>query len=409
MANNLKDQDILKIAKKTLVKYSLCNNCLGRVFAKIESGLTNKNRGQLIRSYLKHDKKTEVNNCWLCSGLCDEIPHFTNLILDSLSGYDFETFLIGTKVDEDILDREQELYDFAGSEYSESIKTELNREIGKILESKLNQEVDFKNPTIMVVIDTAFDVTSLQIGSLYIYGRYKKYKRGIPQTRWFCKICRGKGCKRCNYTGKLYETSVEELVARKFLDISKGSGQSFHGCGREDVDVRMLGNGRPFVLEIKNPEIRKLDLSELENDINNDNEGNIKISNLRFSDKDEITRLKDSEFRKIYRIVLKGRKPIKKEKLKKVAQSLRDLKIGQLTPSRVAHRRADMVREKYIYGCQIESVDGTMATLTLETESGTYIKELVSGDNGRTKPSISEMIGVPCEVTELDVLEIKGE
>ncbi len=68
-----------------------------------------------------------------------------------------------------------------------------------------------------------------------------------------------------------------------------------------------------------------------------------------------------------------------------------------------------MVRGKYIYECQIESVNGAMATLTLETESGTYIKELISGDNGRTKPNISEMIGIPCEVTELDVIEIKGE
>ena len=66
-------------------------------------------------------------------------------------------------------------------------------------------------------------------------------------------------------------------------------------------------------------------------------------------------------------------------------------------------------REKQIYDCIIQSIDGTMATITLETESGTYIKELISGDDGRTKPSISEMIGVPCKVVELDVIQIKGE
>ena len=26
-----------------------------------------------------------------------------------------------------------------------------------------------------------------------------------------------------------------------------------HGSGREDIDVRMLGNGRPFILEFINP------------------------------------------------------------------------------------------------------------------------------------------------------------
>jgi len=29
----------------------------------------------------------------------------------------------------------------------------------------------------------------------------------------------------------------------------------FHACGREDVDVRMLGTGRPFVIEATNPHV----------------------------------------------------------------------------------------------------------------------------------------------------------
>ena len=68
-----------------------------------------------------------------------------------------------------------------------------------------------------------------------------------------------------------------------------------------------------------------------------------------------------------------------------------------------------MVREKHIYNCKIDSLDGSIATLTLETESGTYIKELVSGDDNRTKPNISKILGAPCQVIKLDVLEIKGE
>ena len=115
------------------------------------------------------------------------------------------------------------------------------------------------------------------------------------------------------------------------------------------------------------------------------------------------------KFKKTYRIVIEGGKNIKKEKLKEVAQILRGKTIKQLTPTRVAHRRADMVRERKIYNCKLESVEGTIARLMVETESGTYIKELVSGDNGRTTPNISEMLGTPCKVKELDVMEIKGE
>jgi tRNA pseudouridine synthase 10 len=50
-----------------------------------------------------------------------------------------------------------------------------------------------------------------------------------------------------------------------------------------------------------------------------------------------------------------------------------------------------------------------MVSLIIEAESGTYIKELISGDGGRTRPSLSELVGVPCNVSKLDVIEIKGE
>jgi len=409
MTAGLKNKKILEIAEEALSKYKLCDHCLGRLFAKIGNGVTNKERGDQLRRHMKQYESVEVDNCWLCSGLVGEIQHFADLISESLEEYDFETFLVGTKIDDDILDKEQELLNFTESEYAESIKTELKREIGKILEEKLDKEVNFEKPTIMAVIDTSFDVVNLQIKSLFIYGRYNKYMRDIPQTRWFCRICRGRGCKKCDYTGKMYERSVEELIAKKTLEETEGSNESFHGCGREDIDALMLGNGRPFVLEVKDPKVRNLDLSQLERRINIHGKGKIKVTNLRFSDRSEIARIKAADFRKTYRVVFIGEKVINKEKLKKVAQTLRDKTISQFTPSRVARRRANMIRERKIHSCNVESIDGAMATLTIEAESGTYIKELISGDNGRTRPSISEMIDVPCKVTELDVIEIKGE
>jgi len=409
MPDSLKDKEITEIADRILSKYKLCDHCLGRIFAKIEQGKTNSNRGEIIRKALKHHSKTDVNKCWLCSGLMNEISHFADLISDSLKGYDFETFLVGSKIDEDMLNKEQELLGFAGSDYSESIKMEVNREVGKILEDRLYKTVDFKRPTIMTVIDTVYDVVNLQISSLYIYGRYKKYRRDMPQTRWFCKVCKGKGCRKCGYTGKMYEKSVEEAVAKSFLDETGGTDESFHGSGREDIDARMLGNGRPFVLEVINPKTRAIDLFSIETQINVSNKGEVEVSGLRFSDGDEVVRIKDAEFKKVYRVVFKGEKPLNTEKLKKAVKSLQGATIRQFTPLRVAHRRANTIREKYVYSCNLESVDDTIATLTIESESGTYIKELISGDDGRTKPSISEIIGVPCKVLELDVIEIKGE
>ena len=395
--------------KRTLTQYRLCDACLGRVFKYIEQGVTNRERGKHIRSTVKHTVKVETKDCWLCEGLLNEISHFTDIIQESLKNHEFHTFLIGSKIDEDIVKKEKETIDFSGSTGSEPIKMEMNREIGKILEQKLGKIVNFETPDITAVIDTPFDVVSLQIKSLYIYGRYKKFERGIPQTRWPCRICRGKGCRACQYTGKMYETSVEELIAKQVLEHTKGTEEAFHGSGREDIDARMLGTGRPFVLEVKNPKIRIIDLAMLNQQINTMGNGRIEVSNLRFSDADEVARIKNAEFRKIYEVVLEAEKPIDEEKLKKVALTLQGTTIQQFTPTRVAHRRANLVRERKIYSCSIDSVEGTIARLTIETESGTYVKELVSGDNGNTQPNISELLQNPCKVKDLDVIAIKGE
>ena len=409
MNQKLTDKQITHDAKEILREYNLCDNCLGRFFAKIQTGLSNQKRGQIIRQQLKKKEKTKPSNCWLCNGLIDEIPSFAVLIQKTLKNYEYDTFLVGSKVDEDIISREETIKKTHGCDFSEPIKTELNREIGKILEEKLGKEVDFKDPTIMTVVDTSFDVVDLQIKSLYVYGRYKKFRRDIPQTRWYCKICHGIGCKKCDYTGQLYKTSVEELVSKKFLETTKGEDESFHGAGREDVDVCMLGNGRPFILEIKNPHVRTLDLEKIANEINKKYKDSIEVSNLRVSDGAEVPRVKNSKFVKKYRATITCKGSFNNEKLKKACQCLQDTVVKQKTPTRVAHRRADMIREKHIYSCEIDRLADSMAVLLIETESGTYIKELVSGDNGRTQPCISEILGVPCMVKELDVIEVKGE
>jgi len=146
----------------------------------------------------------------------------------------------------------------------------------------------------------------------------------------------------------------------------------------------------------------------LTKEINSYLKDKIEVSDLRFSDKNEIARIKNAQFKKTYKIVIECKNPINKEKLKEVAQILQGKTIKQLTPTRVAHRRANKVRERKIYNCEIVSVECTIARLIIETQSGTYIKELVSGDSGRTTPNISEIMGTPCKVKELDVIEIKG-
>ena len=407
MKPKLNNKNIIKNAKDIYDNYKICDNCFGRLFKEIEFGKPNEKIGEKLRNNLNISNKIHQKDCWLCFGLLEEINKFVVISLKSLKNYDFDTFLVGTIIDEEILSKEKILVENFNLKFFESIKNELNRKIGIILENKLSKKVDFNNPNIMIIIDTQFNTIYLQIKSLYIYGRYKKLKRGIPQTKWFCKICRGIGCKSCRYSGKMYNNSIEELIAKPALKMTKGEDESFHGAGREDIDVKMLGNGRPFVLEIKNPKKREIDLNELKEKINKKNIKKIKVMNLRFSDKNEIKIIKSKKFKKIYRVEIFCDKNFDIEKLKKAALSLQGKIISQYTPTRVARRRANIYRDRKIYKISIESIENKEATLKIESQSGTYIKELITGDDGKTKPSISELNGFPCYVKKLDVISVK--
>lgn len=393
--------------KEILSSYKLCDFCIGLIPSINSKNLSTIQKGKYIRENLDISK-INPSNCWLCNGLSDEIPNFIKLVSEELEKYEYNSFLIGCKVDEEILEREKQFLSKIDISSTESFfKSHLNREIGKVLEEQLSKKVDFKNPDIIAIIDTSFNTVSLQIKPIYIYGRYIKKSRNIPQTKWFCSLCHGRGCRRCSYSGKLYETSVEEIIATPILRYTEGEDESFHGCGREDIDVQMLGNGRPFVIEIKNPKKRNIDFNKIIEEVNNSNM--VSITNLRYSNKEEVIRLKKARFNKVYKVVIECKEAVSEEKLKKAVETLQGAIIHQFTPNRVAHRRAHLVRDRKIYSCEIASIGDTKATLIVEAESGTYIKELISGDNGNTKPSLSELLGIPCSTVTLDVIEIKGE
>jgi len=387
---------------------NLCDACIGRLF----SSTINQDDYTTLGRKIRNQKKmvfVSYDDCQLCEGLSNGIEKYISMVKHALEGYEYTTFLIGLHIHEDIHKEEQRIIELLDNKENDTLKNYLNRSIGLLLEKELGKEVNFAEPDIMVIIDTTFDVISLQIKSLYIYGRYQKLKRGISQTKWFCGSCQGKGCRDCDYSGTRYDISVEGLIAEPFLAQTLGRDESFHGAGREDVDVRMLGSGRPFVLEIKQPQKRTLDFQKIQSSINKKHADMISIHQLDYTLKETVARLKEAHFSKIYRVEFEGIHPFEKEKLKKVAQTLRGNTINQFTPTRVEQRRAKMVRARKVFDCKVEIVNDNKATCIIEAESGTYIKELVTGDNGRTQPNISDLLGVPCTVCSLDVLEIKGE
>jgi tRNA pseudouridine synthase 10 len=255
--------------------------------------------------------------------------------------------------------------------------------------------------------------TSRPDGKVFIEGRYRKLTRDLPQTVFFCPDCKGhprrrKKCGRCEGFGKLTRDSVQELVGYVLGAAFKTRKNKFHGAGREDIDVRMLGRGRPFVLELVNPRETDVDLAALEAEVNRRNEGRLELEGLHWSEKGRVRVLKETRHAKEYAALVEAEDELGDGAV--AALIGRRITIEQLTPRRVAHRRAELVRERWIEVTGVEPAKGERRhVVRIRTEHGTYVKEAITGEGGSTKPSLSDLLEVPCTCVELDVLEILDE
>ena len=234
--------------------------------------------------------------------------------------------------------------------------------------------------------------------SCFVAGRYNKFSRELPQTPWVVD-----GVKKA-------ETSVEELICPKILAAFRASSARFSSSGREDVDVKMLGQGRPFLLELVNPmdvSISQCKLERIEEEINAATT-QVAVRNLTQVSRESSALLKEGEEdkRKVYSAVVWTKEEVGVDRLQEVLDQEKDLVIRQKTPIRVLHRRTLAVRERTIYCMKTEKVDGHRFLLKLETQAGTYIKEFVHGDFGRTQPNVESLLGVEADILSLDVLDV---
>jgi tRNA pseudouridine synthase 10 len=437
---------ILDETARMLEKYALCNNCLGRQFALLGYGIENKQRGHALilslaleasestkskeaagvktlkllatngfsqeaQNTLHHLKKRlpkqESKHCFLCEDRLSQLDGLLQKTLTKLEQYEYATFLVGIELPIAIEEREDEFKGTFNVTYSEGIKHEFGRLIGKQIEARTGKAVEFRTPDIMIIVNPFKETFKLQVNPLFVAGRYRKLVRTIPQSKWFCSNCRGRGCQKCGGTGKLYTESVEELVSPPFLETAQGEKTAFHASGREDIDAKMLGTGRPFVVEVSKPKKRALDLKKIEETINEVAKGKVEVSRLRFTTRDVVRKLKKAEnAQKEYRVLIAFEKEISDKDMQFLEEKLNGVLLKQQTPLRVLHRRADLVRERYIYKLKVKKISPNEAEMQVRTQGGLYVKELVSGDEKRTTPSVSELLDNPAKTLKLDVLNV---
>jgi tRNA pseudouridine synthase 10 len=438
--------DVLLKSQKMLEKYPLCDNCLGRNYALLGYGIENSRRGQAVKmslmlqasssamlkevdgikllkllatngfsleakSALKHLKrrvpKSDTLQCFLCEGKLQVVEQLTEKVLEKLAAYEFSSFLVGIDLPSSLAEREDEFKAVFDVGFAESIKHEFGRLIGKRIEVRTGKTVEYRKPDLMVIVDPFAEKVRLQVNPLFIAGRYRKLVRDLPQSKWFCSTCHGRGCENCGGTGKLYPESVEELVSGPLIEAAGGERSSFHASGREDIDARMLGTGRPFVVEVSKPKKRSIDLKTVSAIINESAKGKVEVSRFRLSNRDVVRKLKKAEnAQKEYNVLIGFQNEISNTDLDLLVEKLSGTLIKQQTPIRVLHRRADLTRERYIYKVKVKKVSPKEAEMEILCQGGLYVKELVSGDETRTTPSVSELLRNPAKTLKLDVLNV---
>ncbi|WP_435176611.1 tRNA pseudouridine(54/55) synthase Pus10 [Halorussus sp. AFM4] len=429
---------ILDDARRVAENGPVCDACLGRCFADRSFGLTNDERGRSLRvaAAIEDDEPYEPveAECWVCEGESQRFDEWAETVAAALEGWEFDTYQVGTRAPPLVEENEALLRESADlpEDAGESFKSEFNREVGKRVGRLTDAEVDFDRPDVLALLnveaapradeegDISDHAVEVQINSAFVYGRYRKLERDIPQTEWPCRECGGSGkqlaegggeeaCDHCGGSGYLYEESVEELTTPPVLEAMDGDEALFHGAGREDVDALMLGTGRPFVIEVKRPRRRNVDVEALEDEINEFADGKVEVTDLAAATHEMVERVKELDASKTYRMDVAFDADVTEEALNEAVEELRGTTVEQDTPRRVDHRRASLTRTRTVYDAEATLEDPRRAELEVHGEGGLYVKELVSGDDGRTTPSLAGLLGVGAEVTALDVVAVEGE
>jgi len=231
--------DVLEKAFEILSKYPLCDHCLGRQFALLGYSMENNVRGQALKvsltmqandltaektaegvkrlkvlatngfsreaqETLKHLKKRlptkdVAEKCSLCDGTFELIDSLTQKALEAIACHEFSTFLVGIELPHKFEEREDEFKAAVNVGYGESVKHEFGRLLGKSLGKRTGKVADYLIPDIVVVFNPLLESVRLQVNPLFVAGRYRKLVRTIPQSRWYCSNCRGRGCEKCGF------------------------------------------------------------------------------------------------------------------------------------------------------------------------------------------------------------------
>ena len=424
--------EIIKYALEVLRKYPLCNHCLGRLFAKYGLDLRNDERGFAIKLLLQmvlhkmiaeknitkkelrllaehagdpitrlyekiYGEEIDAKPCSICNNKLSRtyFEELASRIARVLDENNISRFLIGVSIPNELALKEIEVYSAIKLETSESIKNEIKREVGKLLRDKYGFIPDFDSPEATVIIDYETNELELIINPILLEGRYWKRGRNISHTPWITRE-----------GARLYPYSLYDFFNESLKEVYEAEEIVIHASGREDVDARMLGTGRPLVIEVKKPGFRQVDL-DIVNELLYSDLIEARVEGYSSRSRIEYLKGEGSKKSKIYKLLVYSVKPVTQDKLVFLEEYFRDKVIKQRTPTRILGRKKDRVRIRRVYEIKNMYIDEHLFETIIYCDGGLYVKELIHGDKGRTTPSYAEVLNSELYPLEIDVFGVE--
>ena len=391
---------IIHQSKSILKECDLCDNCLGRFFINSTHLSSGKRLGNKIRNSIN---SRAVTKCYICKNLLSNADLYVKMMQNASMGYEFSTFTVGAILKQSIIERDDKLRSKFHLHGVDGIKTAVTRELGKKFVSKTKKRIDHLSPDITFTINFRTEQCNVKTKPTFLYGRYIKDKRGLPQKGESCKDCKGKGCIFCNNHGIVSFDSVEGKISKFLYEKFETDQVKFTWIGGEDKTSLVMGNGRPFFAKLLSPKKRNVRL------VKKSNLGEIMVHPLRTID---VIPNGSIRFKSKIKMWVSTKDNISSKKLKKLKQLVavpietvpivREA-LDYFTGSTKKQHKREIHKLKY------KKISLQSFTVEIEVDGGITIKPLVDGIpflGFRIIPNITSLLGTQCSCEKFDVNQI---
>ena len=369
---------------KILKNYDLCEYCTGRIISKIVGKPPSKFLG---KKYLKKLGKSDHKTCYICKNIFGSLELVLSNIFEKSSHFDFKTFHLGITLKPSFLERDDYLKSKFKIKGIENVKFTIAKELAKKISRRTNSKRITDDPDLFIQANFKDESCILRAKPMFVYGRYNKKIRKLPQKQGLCRSCNGIGCHNCDFKGIENLQSIEGKISNLFIKKFDCNQVKINWIGGEDQSSLVLGKGRPFFAKILNPKKRNRILRKT-----SDLEG-VYLSELQ---KLSIQPKGSIPFKSKVSITIDTKKPISLTQLKKL-KILENAEIQDFS-------RDKRSIKKRIYKVGYKKLGKTSFILDLFADGGISIKSLIQQSD--VVPNVSELLENQCECKKFDFKNI---